>query len=124
MWLDHLCFTFLSLISLFSLNLFLPSGAVWYLRRVLLDTELISLGNVSLLDPAQPVRDAECLMLDGNTLANLEVSIYSSDLIPDDSGFWFQTKILRLGNTELIIISLDNFQDIDAIFQDIIDTSK
>jgi DNA mismatch repair protein MSH6 len=48
-------------------------AAVWYLRRVLLDTELVSLGNFALFDPAQPARDAECLLLDGSTLANLEI---------------------------------------------------
>ncbi len=45
-----------------------------YLRRVLLDTELVSLGNFSGFDPAEPDRDAECLMLDGTTLTNLQRS--------------------------------------------------
>jgi hypothetical protein len=48
-------------------------GATWYLKRVLLDTELLSLGNFKLFDAAQPTRDTECLMLDGTTLYNLEI---------------------------------------------------
>ncbi|OZJ02922.1 hypothetical protein BZG36_04117 [Bifiguratus adelaidae] len=45
-------------------------GMLWYLRSLKLDKELLSLGNVHLYDP---LRNATSLVLDGHTLANLEV---------------------------------------------------
>eukprot|EP00455_Lapot_gusevi_P054627 TRINITY_DN8791_c0_g1_i2.p1 TRINITY_DN8791_c0_g1~~TRINITY_DN8791_c0_g1_i2.p1 ORF type:complete len:765 (-),score=191.26 TRINITY_DN8791_c0_g1_i2:96-2075(-) len=48
-------------------------GAISYLKRLLLDKELVSLGNFRIFDPASPVKDDDCLLLDGSSLANLEI---------------------------------------------------
>ncbi|KAG0289330.1 DNA mismatch repair protein msh6 [Linnemannia gamsii] len=45
-------------------------GLVWYLRTLKLDTELLSFKNFHVYDP---VRQASTLILDGQTLSNLEV---------------------------------------------------
>ncbi|KAF9340478.1 DNA mismatch repair protein msh6 [Linnemannia elongata] len=45
-------------------------GLVWYLRSLKLDTELLSFKNFHVYDP---VRQASTLILDGQTLSNLEV---------------------------------------------------
>lgn len=52
-------------------------GCVWYLRRVLLDQELLSIGHFSLYNPIDETM-AEFLILDGHTLSNLEVRSYNS----------------------------------------------
>ena len=45
---------------------------MWYLRRLLLDDELLSLGLMSIYDPSSAEESAS-LVLDGQTLLNLEV---------------------------------------------------
>lgn len=50
-------------------------AVIWYLRRIKLDDELVSLGNVSKYDPLQ---QKTSLLLDGQTLANLEIFANSS----------------------------------------------
>ncbi|KAG0227605.1 DNA mismatch repair protein msh6 [Actinomortierella wolfii] len=45
-------------------------GLVWYLRSLKLDDELLSFKNFSIYDP---VRQASTLILDGQTLSNLEI---------------------------------------------------
>ncbi|KAF9189926.1 DNA mismatch repair protein msh6 [Haplosporangium sp. Z 767] len=51
-------------------------GLVWYLRSLKLDTELLSFKNFHIYDP---VRQASTLILDGQTLSNLEVFQNNSD---------------------------------------------
>ncbi|KAG0378622.1 DNA mismatch repair protein msh6 [Mortierella sp. AD032] len=51
-------------------------GLVWYLRSLKLDTELLSFKNFHVYDP---VRQASTLILDGQTLSNLEVFQNNSD---------------------------------------------
>ncbi|KAG0220391.1 DNA mismatch repair protein msh6 [Mortierella sp. NVP41] len=51
-------------------------GLVWYLRSLKLDTELMSFKNFHVYDP---VRQASTLILDGQTLTNLEVFQNNSD---------------------------------------------
>ncbi|KAI8886290.1 DNA mismatch repair protein Msh6 [Backusella circina FSU 941] len=45
-------------------------GMIWYLRSLKLDTELLSAKNIAIYDP---VRNSNSLVLDGQTLANLEI---------------------------------------------------
>ena len=54
-----------------SLALSAIGGTVWYLRRVLLDTELISIGNFELLDSF--INTPSYLELDASSLQNLEI---------------------------------------------------
>jgi len=51
-------------------------GLVWYLRSLKLDEELMSFKNFHVYDP---VRQASTLILDGQTLSNLEVFQNNSD---------------------------------------------
>ncbi|KAF9345546.1 DNA mismatch repair protein msh6 [Mortierella sp. AD094] len=51
-------------------------GLVWYLRSLKLDKELLSFKNFHIYDP---VRQASTLILDGQTLSNLEVFQNNSD---------------------------------------------
>ncbi|KAF8925476.1 DNA mismatch repair protein msh6, partial [Dissophora ornata] len=51
-------------------------GLVWYLRSLKLDTELLSFKNFHVYDP---VRQASTLILDGQTLSNLEMFQNNSD---------------------------------------------
>ncbi|KAF9968002.1 DNA mismatch repair protein msh6 [Actinomortierella ambigua] len=51
-------------------------GLVWYLRSLKLDDELLSFQNFSIYDP---IRQASTLILDGQTLSNLEVFQNSVD---------------------------------------------
>ncbi|KAI7818742.1 muts domain V-domain-containing protein [Gamsiella multidivaricata] len=51
-------------------------GLVWYLRSLKLETELLSFKNFHIYDP---VRQASTLILDGQTLSNLEVFQNNSD---------------------------------------------
>ncbi|KAI1321166.1 DNA mismatch repair protein msh6 [Mortierella claussenii] len=51
-------------------------GLIWYLRSLKLDTELLSFKNFHVYDP---VRQASTLILDGQTLSNLEVFQNNSD---------------------------------------------
>lgn len=60
--------------SLARLALSAIGGAVWYLRRVMLDVELVSLGNFAQLDACENIDPY--LQLDATSLSNLEVSFY------------------------------------------------
>lgn len=51
-------------------------GLVWYLQSLKIDRELLSLKNFSMYDP---VKDTSSLILDGQTLINLEVFQNNSD---------------------------------------------
>ncbi|KAF9160168.1 DNA mismatch repair protein msh6, partial [Actinomortierella ambigua] len=51
-------------------------GLIWYLRSLKLDDELLSFQNFSIYDP---IRQASTLILDGQTLSNLEVFQNSID---------------------------------------------
>ncbi|KAG2172300.1 hypothetical protein INT43_004842 [Umbelopsis isabellina] len=51
-------------------------GLIWYLRSLKLDKELLSLKNVT---PYDPIRNTTSLVLDGQTLANLEILQNSFD---------------------------------------------
>lgn len=51
-------------------------GLIWYLRSLKLDRDLLSAKNISLYDP---IRNATSLVLDGQTLANLEIFQNSHD---------------------------------------------
>jgi DNA mismatch repair protein MSH6 len=51
-------------------------GLIWYLRSLKLDRELLSTKNIMMYDP---IRNATSLVLDGQTLANLEIFQNSHD---------------------------------------------
>ncbi|CAI2182652.1 11047_t:CDS:10 [Funneliformis geosporum] len=60
-------------------------GLIWYLRSLKLDEELVSLRNFKLYDP---IRHSSSLILDGQTLANLE--IFENNLDGTDQGTVFK----------------------------------
>ncbi|CAG8558122.1 14662_t:CDS:10 [Funneliformis caledonium] len=60
-------------------------GLIWYLRSLKLDEELVSLRNFKLYDP---IRHSASLILDGQTLANLE--IFENNLDGSDQGTVFK----------------------------------
>ncbi|KAF3918326.1 hypothetical protein ABW21_db0206265 [Orbilia brochopaga] len=51
-------------------------GLVWYLRQLKIDTDLVSLGNFQWYDP---IRKSTSLVMDGQTLQNLEIFSNSFD---------------------------------------------
>jgi DNA mismatch repair protein MSH6 len=51
-------------------------GLIWYLRSLKLDQELLSAKNIHLYDP---LRHSGTLVLDGQTLLNLEIFENSAD---------------------------------------------
>ncbi|KAG9301665.1 hypothetical protein G9A89_016736 [Geosiphon pyriformis] len=60
-------------------------GLLWYLRSLKLDMELVSLGNFHVYDP---IRHHTSLILDGQTLANLEV--FENNIDGSDEGTLFK----------------------------------
>lgn len=50
-------------------------GLLWYLTMLKIERDLVTLGNFTWYDP---IRKASSLVLDGQSLINLEVSIQSS----------------------------------------------
>ncbi|RKP08628.1 muts domain V-domain-containing protein, partial [Thamnocephalis sphaerospora] len=60
-------------------------GLIWYLRALRLDRELLSLKNFQYYDP---VRRSTCLMIDGQTLKNLE--IFENNFDGGDEGTLFR----------------------------------
>lgn len=59
-------------------------GLIWYLRSLKLDKELLSAKNIMMYDP---IRNATSLVLDGQTLANLEIFQNSHDGSTDGTVF-------------------------------------
>ncbi|KAI7900009.1 muts domain V-domain-containing protein [Cokeromyces recurvatus] len=59
-------------------------GLIWYLRTLKLDKELLSAKNILMYDP---IRQSTSLVLDGQTLANLEIFQNSSDGSTDGTVF-------------------------------------
>lgn len=51
-------------------------GLVWYLKSLKLDLTLVERGRFSLYDP---IKGASCLILDGQTMSNLEILCNSDD---------------------------------------------
>ncbi|KAK9458625.1 muts domain V-domain-containing protein [Lipomyces oligophaga] len=88
-------------------------GLLWYLQQLKIDRELVSLGNFSLYDP---VRSRSSLVLDGQTLQNLEVFANTFDGSEQGTLFKLMNRcITPFGKRQLRNWLCHPLQDTDSI---------